>query len=327
MSGSYRLQPPSPFPYSGGSRMEQALVPALQGSNGNAMLGYVLGAQLQRQADLMNYEGAMNEYNLTAQQEGEQARQEAAALRREQMQHNLTAAAVNSGGPGFLPESYTLTPQQRELAGQDAQARIALRTAQAERANRTGTGTGSATRVDPLVAREYGSLLTEERQVQTALRRLADPAIRANAIARATATIYNPAAREAAIREIDASIAREREAQTARLAELAQRRSGLTGNRGATPPAAQPQQQAPVQGAPGVAPPSGEVVPPPARPVPQAQPQASGVNPAAVPQDALARAQARRNALRADGVNAEVVVSNQSGRPVVRLPDGTIERF
>lgn len=238
------MQAPSPFPYSGGSRMTQALVPALQGPNSNSMLGYALGAQLQSQADQMGYEREMGEYNLTTQQEAQRVQEQQLADRQEQRRSALTNALVSSGGAGYLPEDYELTPRQRELATADTQARIALRTAQAERVGRggtsTGTGTGAA-RPDPYTLREFGAALTEERQAATALARLNDPNTRARAIATATRDIYDPTARARAVTEVDTALAQAREAAQARIAGIAERRAALRpGSAPAAPTATAP---------------------------------------------------------------------------------------
>ena len=140
MSGTYRMQPPSPFPYSGGSRMEQALVPALQGANSNSMLGYVLGAQLQRQADQMGYDREMDQYNLTARDEAQRVQEQQAADRQAQRDANIRAALINRHGAVMAPADYNLTPEQRRIGTEFATANVDLLQNRAERAGRTGTG-------------------------------------------------------------------------------------------------------------------------------------------------------------------------------------------
>lgn len=252
------MQPPSPFPYSGGSRMEQALVPALQGANSNSMLGYVLGAQLQRQADQMGYEREMDDYNLTTQQEAQRVQEQAAADRTAQRNNALTAAAVNSGGPGFLPADYQLTDAQRTLANNDAAARIALRTAQAERAGRTGTGTGT-TRPDPVAMLDLRGAYAEARQAQTRLDGL--PAARQRALAGVSSLL--PSAQPGAIARINEDFEKQQTNLTARLEALRGRTA-----QGLRPGTAQAPQATP-QAAPA-APPAGggEVAPQAAAPTP-----------------------------------------------------------
>jgi len=279
------------------------------------MLGYALGAQLQTQADQMGYEREMDQYNLTTQQEAQRAQEQQLADRQEQRRSALTNALVSSGGPGYLPDEYELTPRQREFATADTQARIALRTAQAERAGRTGTGT-STTRPDAFALREFGSTLTEERQAQTALARLNSPDTRARAIANATKDIYDPVARTRAVTEVDAALAQAREAAQARLAASQERRAAL--RPGGTPATA----AAPTAPAGSTTPAQPQAVPAPATAAPAASPQA--VNPAALPADALANARARASTVN----GGRVVVSNQTGRPVVLDRSGAVvERF
>jgi hypothetical protein len=124
--------------------MEQALVPALQGPNSNSMLGYVLGAQLQRQADQMGYDREMDQYNLTARDEAQRVQEQQAADRQAQRDNAILTSIINNPpGAAMVPSNYNLTPEQRAFGTRALTAQTDLRVAQAEAARRRGTGTGS----------------------------------------------------------------------------------------------------------------------------------------------------------------------------------------
>lgn len=300
MSGSYRLQPPSPFPYSGGSRLEQQLVPALQGPNANSMIGYALGAQLQRQADQMGYEAEMADYNLTAQREGERARQELLADRAEQRQAALTNTLVNRMGPAFLPEGYSLTPQQQGLVTQDMEARNALRLAQTQAAQRRGTGGGTAAatdREDPQVQQQTNAARIMMERALINARRDPNNLEPQRMIGRMPDPNHRPGLRP----EIVARIQQEAEAAARQAYPRARQWSTAPQGSGEAVP------QPPVQEAPSVAPPSGEVVPPPAAPAAGQAPRSTS------------------EALQRQLITPEQLARARATGQIVRIePDGTI---
>jgi hypothetical protein len=148
--------------------MEQALVPALQGANSNSMLGYVLGAQLQRQADQMGYDREMDQYNLTARDEAQRVQEQQAADRQAQRDNAITAALVNRHGAAFAPEGYTLTPEQRRIGTEFANANVALLQSRAERAGRSGTGTGTGSNAQSV--RDARTVEAHTRSVEALMR-------------------------------------------------------------------------------------------------------------------------------------------------------------
>jgi len=319
------MQPPSPFPYSGGSRMEQALVPALQGPNSNSMLGYVLGAQLQRQADQMGYDREMDQYNLTARDEAQRV-QEATAADRQAQRNNavLTSIINNPAGAAMVPADYNLTPEQRQFGTRALTAQTDLRAAQAAAAERRGTGTGS-TRADPFTVREFGAALTDERTIATRLANLSNPATLARAVATATNGIYDLREKARITSEVRGEFERARQATQAELEAARQRRAGLrpgaTPQQPATPTAATP--AAPAGGQPTAQVDAGSPTPQ-ARTTtaPTAAPQA--VNPGSLPAEALAAARAAAGQI----PGGQVRVSSQTGRPVVLDKDNNVvQRF
>ena len=254
MSGSYRLQPPSPFPYSGGSRMEQALVPGLTGPNSSSMLGYALGAQLQRQADQMNYDQDMAEYNLTAQREAERAQQAQLADREAQRRNAITAALVNRHGGVMVPSDYQLTPEQARIARETAEANVNLLENRATAAGRRGT----STRPDPLLVQDIRAIDAQMRAAETGLNALVG---RRAQLERSLANIYDPTERATRQKAINDQIEAERTRITETITRLGAQRERLRSN-----PTAQPQAQAaPTPGTAAPASPgTGEVTPPPA---------------------------------------------------------------
>ena len=228
------MQPPSPFPYSGGSRMEQALVPSLQGPNSNSMLGYVLGAQLQRQADQMGYDREMDQYNLTARDEAQRVQEQQLADRQAQRNNAILTSIINNpAGAAMVPPDYNLTDAQRQFGTRALTAQTDLRVAQAEAAGRRGTGTGT-TRPDPVAMAVLRDVQTEARATQARLDNLV------GARNRALASInVLPNARAGEVARINADYDKQQEALTARLAALRERAAqGLRPNTAQAPQAA-----------------------------------------------------------------------------------------
>jgi hypothetical protein len=213
-----RLTPPHADGVRAAEAREQALTLAMAGPGANQMIGYRLGAQLDREQARDDYNLAMQEHDRTLAEMREQDMARRAEELRDQRNHALRTAAINNPGGAAVSgdeEVYRLvTPEFRELERRRREADI-------ERLNRVGQPRGGSGSADPVL--RPGEVLRNrtavERQFETAEANVQRAFVqREAALRRQLQNAATRAEREAVQRELD-GLAAQRDTAIGQLRE------------------------------------------------------------------------------------------------------------